>query len=113
VNSSNPILVLTGRSATLPVVGSRCVGYDNAQATVAGQLVKGVAQSPQIAGRDYPIVVIGAQEIESGAAFAVGAALMTDATGRVITQTASNYIVGYALEAATAAGQAIEVLLAM
>lgn len=107
---STPLLTLTGR-ASGAVSGGRCVGYNDAQATVAGQVVKGVARSSAADTLNFPIDVKGTTEAESGAAVAVGDALMSDASGRVVLRTATNYIVGYALKAATAAGQYIEVLL--
>ena len=46
-----------------------------------------------------------------GAAVAAGATVKSDASGRAITWASSGAKVGLALEAATAAGQMIEVLL--
>lgn len=47
----------------------------------------------------------------SGAAVTAGATLKSDASGRAITWATSGAKVGIALEAATASGQMIEVLL--
>lgn len=44
-----------------------------------------------------------------GAAVAAGDLLASDATGKAVKATAGNYILGQALEAATAAGQVIHV----
>jgi hypothetical protein len=46
---------------------------------------------------------------ESGAAVAIGDPVKSDATGRAITQGGTGVILGYALQAATAAGQIIDV----
>lgn len=63
------------------------------------------------AGEKIPVDVIGTTIVESGAAIAAGATLETDASGRAVTWATSGPRVGIALEAASAAGQFIEVLL--
>lgn len=63
------------------------------------------------AGDVVPIDVIGTALMESGGACTKDAAVMVDATGRVLDKTSTNVVVGYALNAATAAGQIVEVLL--
>jgi hypothetical protein len=50
------------------------------------------------------------RKIEAGAAIAAYASLMSDATGRVVTATTGNKIIGKALAAASAAGDLITVL---
>lgn len=47
--------------------------------------------------------------MEASGAIAVGAAVMTDANGKAKTAAAGKFILGYALKAATAAGQVIPV----
>lgn len=103
------ILCLTGIAPSV-VNGNRFVGFDDAQATVAGQACKGVAYSEAAADNTYPIHAAGVTTVVSGAAVAVGAALQTDAQGRAVTQS-SGVLVGRALEAATAADQLIQILL--
>jgi hypothetical protein len=49
--------------------------------------------------------------VEAGAAIAAGATVKSDATGRAITWAVSGAKVAVAMEAATAAGQFIEVRL--
>jgi hypothetical protein len=51
-------------------------------------------------------------QVEAGAAVALGAALMSDATGRAITFVATNKRLGVAMQAAAGAGEYIEVLFA-
>lgn len=115
----------------------RAVGFDGAQATVQGQKVMGVARSDAATTEQLTLDVAGTTIIESGAAIAVGDALIVDAQGRAMpasslavragatamTSTAANgagvlsgsetpeYTLADALEAASAAGQFIEVLL--
>lgn len=71
----------------------------------------GVTRSAGVSGDKVPADVLGTAVVESGAAFALGATLKTDATGRAITWVTSGGKVAIALQAATAAGQFIEVLL--
>jgi len=63
------------------------------------------------AGERIAVDVIGTVTVESGAAVTAGATLKSDASGRAITWATSGAKVGIALEAATASGQMIEVLL--
>jgi hypothetical protein len=56
--------------------------------------------------------ILGISKVEAGAAVALGAEVMSDTTGRAITAaTTGNAVVGRALQAATAAGEWIDVLL--
>lgn len=71
----------------------------------------GVARTGGAIADKVPVDVIGTAVVEAGAAVAAGATLKSDATGRAITWVTSGARVGLALEAATAAGQFIEVLL--
>lgn len=117
----------------------RLVGFDKLQATVQGQKVLGVADmDASAAGKDLPVIVMGTAICEAGAAVAAGATLISDASGRVITNTGAikiaaggvavtsvaangatditgsdlpEFVVGYALEAAAGAGSFIEVRL--
>lgn len=103
------ILSLTARS-TGAILKKRAVTYAGAQAG-AGVTILGIADfGATAAGQDVTVDVIGTSIATSGAAFAVGTALETDASGRLITRSAG-VTVARALEAATAADQLIEVLL--
>lgn len=140
--------------ATTAVAPYRGVGFTGAQIAAAGAKILGISKHAAVIGEPLELAIIGSMTVESGAAFAVGAALTMDATGRVVTagaltatasaltasvtagavavtSTAANgaivtgtaaaqvlsggdlpvFIVGHALEAATAAGQFCEVLL--
>ncbi len=71
----------------------------------------GVACSDAASGERVSVDVRGTTTVEAGAAVAVGATLKSDSVGRAITWATSGAKVAIALEAATAAGQFIEVLL--
>jgi hypothetical protein len=71
----------------------------------------GATRSAGVSGERVTVDVIGTAIIEAGAAVAAGATVKSDASGRAITWATSGAKVGLAREAATAAGQMIEVLL--
>lgn len=134
---SIPILSLT-LTAPGAVTAHRAVKFSGAQATVQGEKVAGVARFAAAAANDKITVdVKGTTIVESGAAFAVGDSLIVDAQGRAIVQTSAlrvkagavavtstaangaileggdgpDYVFADALEAATAAGELVEVVL--
>ena len=71
----------------------------------------GVARSAAASGERFSVDAIGTAVVEAGAAVSANATVKSDASGRAITWASSGAKVGLALEAATAAGQMIEVLL--
>lgn len=60
-------------------------------------------------GQGSDVVISGTTLARAGAAITKGASLQADNQGRVIARTGSNYIVGYAEEAASAADDVIEI----
>jgi hypothetical protein len=137
--------------ATSAVQEYRGVGFNGAQATVAGQKVLGIAEFGVASGVYVRVCRLGTAVAEAGAAIAVGAALAMDASGRVVTASSitatlgtlavaagatavtsavangvgsvsgaptlsggdpPQYIVGYAMQVANAAGDFIEIALA-
>lgn len=98
-------VALTGTVAT-----NRFVTPAGAQAGADANAL-GVCRSAGVAGDKAPVDVLGTAIVEVGAAVAAGASLKSDASGRAITWVTSGAKVAIALEAATAAGQMIEVLL--
>lgn len=92
------------------IASNRFVTPGAAQAGADANTI-GVTRSDAVVGDKIPVDVLGTAIVEAGAAVAVGATLKSDASGRAITWATSGAKVGLALEAATAAGQFIEVLL--
>lgn len=91
MSSSKPVvdlLTLTG-IAPSSVSAHRFVGFDDAQASVAGQKIKGVARSDAASGAAYPIGVKGTDIIETGGAFSIGDDVISDASGRAVKASAS------------------------
>ena len=86
------------KAGAYPAAGAAAFGVARTSAAAAGDLV--------------PVDVLGTAIVEAGAAVTDDAALMVDATGRVVPLTAGGKApVGRAMEAAAAAGAFIEVLL--
>lgn len=67
----------------------------------------GVAQSDAVSGEFFPVLTAGVALIEAGAAIADNALLEADSSGRAITRTGTNPILGRARMLAGAAGQLI------
>lgn len=71
----------------------------------------GVTRSAGVSGDPVAVDMLGTATVEAGAAVAAGATVKADASGRAITWATSGAKVGVALEASSAAGQFIEVML--
>lgn len=136
MTQSTPLLSLPIR-ASGAVLRGRGVGFNGAQIAAAGAKPLGIALTPAADGQDLTVVSSGTAIVEAGAAIALGAAVALDATGRAVTAAAltiaagatavtsaaangagtiaggepPQFVVGDAMQVATAAGQFIEVLL--
>jgi len=108
-NQNLAVLALTV-AATAPLTANRFV-------TVAGAVpaadanVLGVTRAAAVSGDKIPVDVLGTAVVEAGAAVAAGDSIKTNASGQAITWATSGAKVAIALEAASASGQLIEVLL--
>ncbi len=116
---SNPTL-LKSFSAGAAITAFRLVKLSAAetviQSAAAADSSIGVANEVAAAsGERQDVVLAGIAFVEAGAAVSLGALVMSDASGRGIAATAaagSNVrVIGTALDAATAAGDVIRVLL--
>lgn len=131
---SSPLQALTFVAAGA-IAAYRGVGFGGAQASIAGQKIMGVSQRAAVTGEASDVVTSGTTIVESGDAIAVGDSLIMDANGRAIpvtgplavdagatamTSSAANgevligadlpeFVFADALEAASAAGEFIEV----
>jgi hypothetical protein len=90
-----------------------CVGFDGARAAVSGQKVLGIADTDAAQTDDYALTVLGPAPGISGAAFALGSKLITNAAGKLIAATgaAGEHAFCEAMEAATAADQQVQILI--
>ncbi len=91
------------------IARKRFVTYQRAQAQ-DGQRALGVSDYEAAQGKLCNLVVLGTTVVEAGGAVGVGDEVQSDAQGRAILRAAgvSN---GRAVQAASAAGQMIEILL--
>lgn len=92
------------------VAANRFVTPGGAQAGADANTL-GATRFGGVSGEKVTADVIGTAIVEAGAAIAAGATLKSDASGRAITWVTSGAKVAIALQAASAAGQMIEVLL--
>lgn len=96
--------------ATGVIAAERFVTFAGAQAGAAANTLGVSRAAAAAAGQAIPVDAEGTAVVEAGAAIAAGAAIETDAQGRAITRSAGP-TVARALQAATAAGEFIEVRL--
>ncbi|NMQ05286.1 DUF2190 family protein [Candidatus Accumulibacter phosphatis] len=117
---SNPSLI-KNFSAGAAISPFRQVKFSAAETVIQGAAATdatiGVANEVGAAsGERQDVVLDGIAYIEAGAAVTIGTLITSDATGRAVTAApaagTNNRIVGIALDAATAAGDVIRVLLA-
>lgn len=92
------------RFAGAPPNASLCTSGQDADAVTLAQSDNGDGRGLQNQSQGFLAVPGLPVQVEAGAAFASGATLQSDGTGRAITQT-TGVAIARALEAATAAGQ--------
>lgn len=97
----------SGQFLAVKVTASRAVNLAN----TGGEAVVGILQNQPTSGQAADVGFIGVSKLVAGAAFAAGVELMTDTSARGITATSTNHRFAIALEAATAAGQIVTVLI--
>jgi hypothetical protein len=104
-----PVLTLTRRLSGT-VAAHRFVTAAGAQA-IADSNAIGVSRTAGVSGQDIPVDVLGTTIVEAGGAISVGDTLESDSQGRAVPWATSGARVGIALEAASGAGEFIEILL--
>lgn len=130
------LLTLTA-VASGAVTAGRAIGFSGAMIAAQGAKPFGIALTAAASGQALPVVTHGTVVAETGAAVSLGDALIADAQGRVIPATAPlrvaagatpvtssgangaileggdppEFLLGDALQAASGAGQFIEILL--
>lgn len=97
----------TSQYYAVKITAARAVNLAN----TGGEVAYGILQNKPTLGQPADVCFLGVTKAAAGAAFAAGAQLMTDATGRMITRTSANHCVALAIEAATVAGQLITVVI--
>jgi hypothetical protein len=99
------------RVAAGAIAAKRFVDYAGAQAGAAVKTLGVNDYAIGAAGEAASIRVLGTAIVETGGAFADGAPIKTDATGRAVDQAGAGQIVARALQASGGAGQFVEVLI--
>jgi len=116
---SNPTL-LKNMTAGAAINQFRIVKFSAAEtmilAAAATDNMMGVCNEVSPAANErFDVVLEGIAFVEAGAAFAFGAPITSDAVGRGVTAApaagVNNRVIGFAMEAATAAGDVVRVLL--
>ena len=107
-----PVLTLTA-VAVGTVAAHRFVGFDGAQLDAAGAEAFGVANFSAVDGDDLSLDVMGTTVVETGGAVAVGDDVVSDANAMAITnpEVGGEKVLAKALDAASGAGEFIEVLI--
>lgn len=92
------------------VKAHRFVGFGGAYVASDGDVVYGVARTDGNKGEVIAVDVQGRLLVEAAAAIARGAAVESDDAGKAQTRTGTHAIAGYALTAASAGGEIIEIV---
>ena len=85
----------------------RLIGFDGNVCAAAAKALGSLAATTA-AGEQAPVDAIGVILVEAGGAIALGAQIQSDATGRAVT-LAGGLPNGWAMDAATAAGEIIRI----
>lgn len=104
------LFTMTQYAAALIVAG-RFVGLMTGAHCAANAKALGVSQYAAVIGEAFAVDVHGTTIVEAGGAVAAGAAVKSDASGKAVVQGGVGEILGYAVTAASADGQKIEILL--
>lgn len=107
-----PVLTLTV-AALGAATAHRFVGFDGAQLTTAGAEAFGVSCFDAADGDDLALDVMGTTVVETNGAIAVGDDVVSDDDGTAIVNpgVGGEVVAAKALDAASGAGEFIEVLL--
>lgn len=97
-------------TASGAVTAERFVSAAGAQVSVAGNPAVGVARNTAASGEKMTVDMLGTAIIEAGGAITAGVAVKAGADGRALAHDTGTKV-GIALQAATQAGQRIEILL--
>lgn len=108
----NPVQILT-IVPTGAIGAFRFASFAGGQ-TVAGQRALGVTHDgAEVGDKSCPVITLGTAIVEAGAAFAAEARLTSDAIGRAVAvaEGSGNAVNAFALNAAAAAGDLVEVVI--
>ena len=92
------------------VVALRCIAIAGDYPANAAAPVYGISRTAAASGEMVTVDVLGVLEAEAGGAIAAGIAVQSGADGRLEAHAGNNFVVGYSLTAAAAAGDTIKIL---
>lgn len=104
------VVLTTSIHATTAWQANRFINYGGQQAA-AGEAVLGVSADEADQGDIAAVDVLGIAVVETAGAVAQGDVLAADAQGLAVKQTGNAVAAGHALDAATAAGDTIRIVL--
>ena len=84
----------------------------NLDGTLAGAGERGYSlqNKPNASGQAASVAILGVTKVKAGAAFAADIPLTSDGTGRAVTATATDEVVGHSRTAAGAADEIVEMI---
>jgi len=107
--TANPVLAISV-DATEDLTAHRFVGFSGGVCDFDAKAL-GVVDLNWVSGDKVAVTVLGVMPVEAGEAIDIGAEVASDGTGKAVNATLDSKVNAYALEAATAAGDFIRVLL--
>ncbi len=111
-NYYNPAVALAGPNGSGQYLAVKISAANTVTlATTGGEVIYGILQNTPELGSPADVAIVGDSKAVAGAAILAGDALMTDTSGRLITATSTNHVVGQAITAASAAGVLFDVKL--
>lgn len=102
-NPGTPLSGPNGSGQFLAVKLSASADRTATLANTGGEVIYGILQNTPVLGDVADVCLAGITKAVGGAAITRGAQLMTDTSGRLITATSGNQVVGVALESCGAA----------
>lgn len=102
-------LLIDSILAQTALIKQRFVGF-NGRVCAANTLALGICDVETDQGQYAPIAISGILLIEAGGAITQGSKVTSDASGRAVTGTVIDTCNGYAMDAATAAGDIIRIV---
>lgn len=111
VPSKTTLALTTTYTSSGAGVTGKLITYAGALGSAGTSVIYGVLQQDCVQNDTVSVAVGGLVEVLSGAAVAVGAAVVSDSAGRGVTATAGDKIFGRAVSAAAAANQKFQVLI--
>lgn len=102
-NPGTPLSGPNGSGQFLAVKLSTGADETSTLANTGGEPILGILQNSPAQGDSCDVCEVGNTKAVAGAAITRGAQLMTDTSGRLITATSTNQVVGYAKTSAGAA----------